>query len=88
MKDAIEYEALQRLTPTRFHFMKEIAWNKTYLLNQLFFKFSGLKQDNPFSDTIGTTSLAVMEELDPETIAEMSIEELVEFLQDKGKKPI
>lgn len=85
MKDAIQYEALQRLTRTRFHFMKEIARNKTYFLNQLFLKFSGLRQDNPFSDTFGTTSLAVMEELEPETIAEMSIEELVEFLQDKGK---
>jgi len=85
MKDAIQYEALQRLTRTRFHFMREIARNKTYFLNQLFLKFSGLRQDNPFSDTFGATSMAVMEELEPETIAEMSLEELVEFLQDKGK---
>ena len=85
MKDAIQYEALQRLTRTRFHFMKEISRNKTYFLNQLFLKFSGLRQDNPFSDPFGATSLAVMEELEPETIAEMSIEELVEFLQKKGK---
>lgn len=85
MKDAIQYEALQRLTRTRFHFMREITRNKTYFLNQLFLKFSGLRQDNPFSDKFGATSMAVMEELEPETIAEMSIEELVEFLQDKGK---
>ena len=85
MKDAIQYEALQRLTRTRFHFMREIARNKTYFLNQLFLKFSGLRQDNPFSDKFGATSMAVMEELEPETIAEMSLEELVEFLQDKGK---
>ncbi|MFE7092913.1 IS110 family transposase, partial [Bacillus velezensis] len=85
MKDAVQYEALQRLTRTRFHFMKEIGRNKTYFLNQLFLKFSGLRQDNPFSNTFGTTSLAVIEELEPETIAEMNIEELVEFLQDKGK---
>lgn len=85
MKDAIQYEALQRLTRTRFHFMREIARNKTYFLNQLFLKFSGLRQDNPFSDAFGATSMAVMEELEPETIAEMSLEELVEFLQDKGK---
>lgn len=85
MKDAIQYEALQRLTRTRFHFMREIARNKTYFLNQLFLKFSGLRQDNPFSDPFGATSMAVMEELEPETIAEMSLEELVEFLQDKGK---
>jgi len=85
MKDAIQYEALQRLTRTRFHLMKDIARNKTYFLNQLFLKFSGLRQDNPFSNSFGATSLAVVEELDPETIAEMSIEELVEFLQEKGK---
>jgi transposase len=85
MKDAIHYEALQRLTRTRFHFMREIARNKTYFLNQLFLKFSGLRQDNPFSDKFGATSMAIMEELEPETIAEMSLEELVEFLQDKGK---
>ncbi|XJZ27743.1 IS110 family transposase [Bacillota bacterium Lsc_1132] len=85
MKDAVQYEALQRLTRTRFHFMKEIGRNKTYFLNQLFLKFSGLRQDNPFSNTFGTTSLAVIEELEPETIAEMSIEDLVKFLQNKGK---
>jgi transposase len=85
MKEAIQYEALQRLTRTRFHFMKEIARNKTYFLNQLFLKFSGLRQDNPFSNTFGSTSLAVIEELEPETIAEMSIEDLVSFLQEKGK---
>lgn len=85
MKDAIHYEALQRLTRTRFHFMKDIARNKTYFLNQLFLKFSGLRQDNPFSNTFGATSLAVIEELEPEMIAEMSLEELVQFLQEKGK---
>lgn len=66
-------------------FMKEIGRNKTYFLNQLFLKFSGLRQDSPFSNKFGTTSLAVIEKLDSETIAEMSIGELVEFLQDKGK---
>jgi transposase len=85
MKEAVQFEALQRLTRTRFHFMKEVARNKTYFLNQLFLKFSGLRQDNPFSSTFGSTSLAVIEELEPETIAEMSLEDLVAFLQDKGK---
>jgi transposase len=85
MKDAVQFEALHRLTRTRFHFMKEVGRNKTYFLNQLFLKFSGLRQDNPFSNTFGATSLAVIEELEPETIAEMSIEELVELLREKGK---
>ncbi len=85
MREAHHYEALQRLTRTRFHFMKEIGRNKTYFLNQLFLKFSGMRQDNPFSTTFGTTSLAVIEELDPETIAEMELEDLIFFLQEKGK---
>ncbi|WP_188455568.1 IS110 family transposase [Virgibacillus oceani] len=85
MKDAIHYEALQRLTRTRFHLAKEIARNKTYLLNQLFIKFSGMRQDNPFSNTFGATSLAVIQELEPETITNMSLQNLVDFIQEKGK---
>lgn len=85
MQEAVQYDALRRLTRTRFHLMHEIARNKTYMMNQVFLKFSGLRQDNPFSNTFGATSVAVIEELDPETIAEMPIEELIEFLQEKGK---
>ena len=85
MQEAHQYEALRRLTRARFHFMKEIGRNKTYFMNQLFLKFSGMRQDNPFSNAFGSTSLAVIEELDPDVIAEMELEELVAFLQDKGK---
>lgn len=85
MKDSVQYEALQRLTRTRFHLMQNISREKTYFLNQVFLKFSGIRQDNPFSDTFGTTSLAVIQELEPEQIATMPLEELIGFLQDKGK---
>jgi transposase len=85
MKDIIQYEALQRLTRTRFHLMKNIKRDKTYFLNQVFLKFSGMRQDNPFSNTFGNTSLAVIQELEPDQIMAMSMEELIEFLQDKGK---
>jgi transposase len=85
MKDIIQYEALQRLTRTRFHLMKSIKRDKTYFLNQVFLKFSGMRQDNPFSNTFGNTSLAVIQELEPDHIMAMSMEELIEFLQDKGK---
>src|SRR5690606_31529683 len=53
--------------------------------NQVFLKFSGMRQDNPFSNTFGATSLAVIQELEPEQILTMSMEELIQFLQDKGK---
>lgn len=85
MKDIIQFEALQRLTRTRFHLMKNIKRDKTYFLNQVFLKFSGMRQDNPFSNTFGSTSLAVIQELEPEEIVAMSMEELIEFLRDKGK---
>lgn len=85
MKDIIQYEALQRLTRTRFFLINNIKRDKTYFLNQVFLKFSGMRQDNPFSDTFGSTSLAVIQELEPEQIMTMSIEELISFLQDKGK---
>jgi transposase len=85
VKDSVQYEALQRLTRTRFHLMKDISREKTYFLNQVFLKFSSLRQDNPFSKTFGATSLAVIQELEPEQIASMSMEELIDFLKDKGK---
>jgi transposase len=85
MKDIIQYEALQRLTRTRFHLMQNIKRDKTYFLNQVFLKFSGMRQDNPFSNTFGNTSLAVIQELEPDQIMAMSMEELIEFLRDKGK---
>lgn len=85
MTDIIQYEALQRLTRTRFYLMHNITRDKTYFLNQVFLKFSGLRQDNPFSNLFGSTCLAVIQELEPEQIVAMSIEELVDFLKDKGK---
>jgi transposase len=85
MTDTIQFEALQRLTRTRFHLMHSITRDKTYCLNQVFLKFSGLRQDNPFSDSFGSTSLAVIQELEPEQIVEMPMEELIDYLRDKGK---
>lgn len=85
MKDSVHYEALQRLTRTRFYLMHNVTRDKTYFLNQVFLKFSGIRQDNPFSNTFGATCLAVIQELEPEQIVQMPIEELIDFLQDKGK---
>lgn len=84
MSDAYEYEALQRLTRTRYHMMKTLTREKTYCLNNVFLKFSTLRTDSPFSDSFGTTSLAVIEELEPEQICEMPMEDLIDFLQQKG----
>ena len=85
MTDTAQYEALQRLTRTRFHLVQTITRDKTFFLNQLFLKFSGLRQDSPFASTFGTTSLAVIQELEPEEIASMALENLVAFLVEKGR---
>lgn len=80
------YLALQRLTRTRFHLMKNISREKTYFLNNLFLKFSSLRQDKLFSDQFGATAMAVVEEfLSTDEIVEKPIEELVEFIQQKSK---
>ncbi|MCO5386066.1 MAG: hypothetical protein NHB14_10165 [Desulfosporosinus sp.] len=85
MTSSMQYEALQRLTRTRFYLMHNIARDKTYFLNQVFLKFSGLRQDNPFSNLFGVTCLAVLKELEPQQIVSMSTTELVDILKEKGK---
>ncbi|WP_282434553.1 IS110 family transposase [Desulfotomaculum copahuensis] len=40
--------ALQRLTRTRFHLVNTIKREKTYFLNNLFLKFSSLRQEKIF----------------------------------------
>jgi hypothetical protein len=85
MTDSVQFEALQRLTRTRFHMVQSITRDKTFFLNQLFLKFSGLRQDNPFSNSFGTTSLAVIQELEPEQIVQMPLQDLIDFLVDKSR---
>lgn len=85
-----QYIALQRLTRCRLHLMENISREKSYILSNIFLKFSELavldKKDHPFSDTFGASSLASLTEfLSTEDIANSSIEKLVEFLVDKGK---
>jgi len=78
--------ALQRLTRTRFHLVKTIKREKTYFLNNLFLKFSSLRQEKIFSNNFGATAMAVVEEfLSPDEIATMPLEELVSFLEQKSK---
>jgi len=78
--------ALQRLTRTRFHLVKTIKREKTYFLNNLFLKFSSLRQEKIFSNSFGATAMAVVEEfLSPDEIATMPLEELVPFLEQKSK---
>lgn len=85
-----QYIALQRLTRCRLHLMENISREKSYILSNIFLKFSELavldKKENPFSNTFGATSLAVLTEfMSTEELANASIEDLVSFLVEKSK---
>ncbi len=85
-----QYIALQRLTRCRLHLMENITREKTYILSNIFLKFSELavldKAENPFSNTFGTSSLATLTDfMSIEELANTSIEELITFLVEKGK---
>mgnify|MGYP003365636839 FL=1 len=85
-----QYIALQRLTRCRLHIMENITREKSYILSNIFLKFSELavldKSEQPFSNKFGATSLAVLTEfMSTEEIANANIDELVNFLVDKSK---
>jgi transposase len=85
-----QYLALQRLTRHRLHLVECLAREKTYMLSNVFLKFSEFatltKGDHPFANKYGATASAVLTEyLSNEQIAEASMEELIDFICDKGK---
>ena len=85
-----QFLALQRLTRHRLHLIKCITREKTYMVSNIYLKFSELavldKQERPFSNTYGVTSAAVLTDfLSLDDITYSSIEELVAFVSEKGK---
>lgn len=85
-----QYLALQRLTRHRLHIAECIAREKTYVLNNIFLKFSEFamlkKEDHPFSNKYGATAEAILEQyVTNDDIIEASIEELVELIESKSR---
>jgi len=84
-----QFIALQRLTRHRLHLAQSIAREKSYMLTNIFLKFSELALDtdkSPFSDTFGATAEAVLREfLSTEDIIARSPAELVGFVNEKGR---
>jgi transposase len=85
-----QFLALQRLTRHRLHLVECITREKTYMVSNIYLKFSELtvldKGDKPFSNTYGTTSAAVLTQfLSLDDIVYSSIEDLVAFVREKGK---
>ena len=84
--DDYRYKALQTLTRTRFSVVQNLTREKQRFMNYLFMKCSGLAQEKVFSNTYGSTALALIEEFEtPDDIANMDVDQLVEFLVEKGK---
>jgi transposase len=82
---SIKYQPLQRLTRFRLHLIETLTKEKQFLLNQLFLKLSAYKQVGTFSNDFGATSLAVIEELSAEQLAQISIEDLTDFVISKSR---
>jgi len=83
-----QFLALQRLTRHRLHLAQSIAREKSYMMTNIFLKFSELALDTdskPFSDNFGATAEAVLKEfLSTEDIINLSAQELIAFVNDKG----
>lgn len=85
-----QYLALQRLTRHRLHLVKALTREKTYMLSNIFLKFSEFTmldaEEQPFSNEFGATASAVLTEfLSTEEIVDMPMEKLVEFICKKGR---
>ena len=83
------YFPVRMLTRYRYHLVHQLAREKAYCLAILYFKYSeySRKDKKPFSNLFGVTSRAVIQEFASiEEIAALPFEELVEFIDRKGKR--
>ena len=81
------YLALQRLTRHRFHIVDNLVREKSYFLSNLFLKFSGLCQEKVFSNNFGAVATELFHEyLTVEDIATRSLDDLIDFIMEHGKK--
>ena len=88
-----QFIALKRLTRHRMHLSECIAREKTYMVSNLYLKFSELQlldgDHRPFGNIYGTTSSAVLTEfLSPQEIIDLSEEQLLAFLAEKSRNRI
>lgn len=88
-----QFLALKRLTRHRLHLAECITREKTYMVSNLFLKFSELQlledEFQPFSNLYGATSSAVLTEfMSPQEIIDSSEEELLQFLAQKSRNRI
>lgn len=84
--DDYRYKALQNLTRARFFAVQNLIKEKQRFMNYLFKKYSTMAQEKVFSDTFSTTALSVYEEFESaEALASMDLQQLTDFIMEKGK---
>jgi Transposase and inactivated derivatives len=88
-----QFLAIKRLTRHRLHLAECITREKTYMVSNLYLKFSELQLLNdgsqPFSNIYGTTASAVLTEfMSLQDIIDASEEELLQFLAKKSRNRI
>lgn len=77
---------LQRLTRFRQHIIKSITREKTYLVSNLFLKFSKLTQKKIFSDNFGATAETLLTDIySSDEIATMSIDDLISVIAEASR---
>ena len=84
-----QFLALQRLTRHRLHLAKSLTREKTYMLSNIFLKFSEFSlldvDEQPFSNGFGATASSVLTDfLSTEEIADMPVEALIHYICGKG----
>lgn len=85
-----QYLALQRLTRHRLHLVECITREKSYMVSNIFLKFSELavlkEEEHPFSSNHTATAEAILTEmLSLEDLISLSSEELIEFVCSHSK---
>lgn len=77
-------EPLLQLTRHRQHLVELVTAEQNRAGNLIFLKFSNYRRDNPFSNTFGKASLALLREYSPDELANMDIQDLVMFIANNG----
>ncbi|MCA9971078.1 MAG: IS110 family transposase [Anaerolineales bacterium] len=81
------YLPLRTLTRYRYHLVRELVRVKSHALSLVYLKGSEYTAQPAFGDIFGQTSQAVLQEFHSwETVAAMPFDELVEWLDIKGKR--
>ena len=77
-------EPLLQLTRNRLHLIELVTNEQNRAGNMMFLKFSNYRRDNPFSNTFGKASLALLRDFSPDELANMDTQELVNFIANNG----